>query len=149
MQALTNSEMFVRGKDTEVLDLSSLIKPEYDQLFLYPSVDAQELTPEALKLFKKPIHLIVPDGNWRQASKVHYRHKELSEIPRVFLKNANPGKYHLRLETTPEGMATLEAIANALKVIEGEVAGEQLMSVYTAKLENTLIGRGTIQEPIK
>ena len=136
--------MFVRGLGTEALDLSPLISSDYDTLLLYPSEGASELTPEFAQQFLKPIHLIVPDGNWRQASKVHYRHKELEHIPRVFLKNPTPSKHHMRLETVPEGMATLEAIALAVTVIEGREAGEQLMSVYRAKLENTLIGRGTI-----
>jgi DTW domain-containing protein YfiP len=144
IEALTNSQMYVRGLGTEALDLSSLISSDYETVLLYPSEEASELTPEYVQQLAKPIHLIVPDGNWRQASKVHYRHKELEDVPRVFLKNPNPSQHHMRLETVPEGMATLEAIAHAITVIEGAEAGDQLMSVYRAKLENTLIGRGTI-----
>ena len=39
-------------------------------------------------------------------------------------------------------MATLQAIAHALGVIEGDLVKDQLMKVYHAKLEQTLLGRG-------
>lgn len=145
IEALSNSQMYIRGLGREALDLSSLIHNDYETLLLYPSDDAMELTPEYVQKLNKPLHLIVPDGNWRQASKVHYRHKELDGVPRVFLKNPTPSQHHMRLETVPEGMATLEAIALAISATEGREAGDQLMSVYRAKLENTLIGRGTIK----
>ena len=39
-------------------------------------------------------------------------------------------------------MATLQAIAHALGVIEGDLVKAQLMKLYDAKLEQTPIGRG-------
>ena len=51
---------------------------------------------------------------------------------------------HLRAESSPEGMATLQAIACAMSIIEGVEVGQKLMSLYEAKLQNTLIGRGQI-----
>jgi hypothetical protein len=39
-------------------------------------------------------------------------------------------------------MATLQAIAHGLGVIEGDLVGAQLMKLYHAKIERTLIGRG-------
>jgi hypothetical protein len=41
-------------------------------------------------------------------------------------------------------MATLQAIAYALGVIEGEWVRTQLMKLYQAKIERTLIGRGIL-----
>ena len=43
-------------------------------------------------------------------------------------------------------MATLQAIAHALGVIEGDLVKAQLMKLYHAKLEQTLIGRGLFSE---
>ena len=134
--------MRVRGVGREALDLSDLTAPPYQPLLFYPSEDAVELTREFLAGFDRPIHLIVPDGNWRQASKVHYRHPELASVPRVMIAAPNPSPYHLRKETTPEGMATLQAIACALGVIEGEAVGASLMNLYNEKLHRTLRARG-------
>lgn len=88
------------------------------------------------------MQLIVPDGNWRQASKVHYRHHELKDVVRVKISTPNLAATHMRAETTEAGMATLEAIARALEIIEGVEVGKMLMEFYQKKLDGTLIGRG-------
>lgn len=144
LKALTNSEMFTRGKINEVLDLSPLLNPNFRTLLFYPSEDAVELNQKLVAESPLPIQLIVPDGNWRQASKVHYRHHELSEIPRVKISTPNQAQHHMRAETTEEGMATLEAIAHALGIIEGDEVKKQLMNLYQRKLEETLKGRGIL-----
>ncbi len=144
VQSLVNSEMFVRGIDREGLDLSGLVTPAYRSLLFYPADDAFELTPELIAESPLPIHLIVPDGNWRQASKVHYRHEELRELPRVKISAPNTSSRHLRAESSLEGMATLQAIAHALRIIEGDTAYLPLIALYEAKLENTLKGRGRL-----
>lgn len=146
VKALVNSEMRIRGEDRVGMDLSDLLGGEYRTLLFYPSEDAVDLTPEFVVADPRPIQLIVPDGNWRQASKVHYRHKELKDVPRVMIKAANRSKYHLRAEHTEEGMATLQAIAHALGVIEGDEVKNQLLGLYNLKLERTLQGRGIIPE---
>jgi DTW domain-containing protein YfiP len=142
LRALTNSEMRIRGEGREALDLSDLLTPEYRTLLFYPAENALELTPELVSADPRPIQLIVPDGNWRQASKVHYRHHELKDIPRVMIATPNESKIHMRAETTKEGMATLQAIAQALGVIEGSEVQEKLMALYNLKLTRTLTGRG-------
>ncbi len=141
-KALINSEVFIRGKMGESLDLSGLLTSEYRNVVFYPSDDAVELNSEFVQQSELPIRLIVPDGNWRQASKVHYRHNELKDLPRVMIKDRNTDKRHLRAETTEEGMATLQAIANALGIIESEDLKRELLKLYHIKLERTLQGRG-------
>lgn len=140
--ALKNSEMVVRGEADAPLDFSRILRDDYSSVLLYPADEARELDAEFVRSQAKPIQLIVPDGNWRQAGKVHYRYKELSHIPRVKLKNPKTSPYQLRLETVTEGMATLEAIAHAFSVLEGETVGSSLMALYRAKLRATLEGRG-------
>jgi DTW domain-containing protein YfiP len=144
MKALTNSEMHIRGESRETLDLSHLLTPAYRTLLFFPSDDAIELDQKLVSGSPLPIQLIVPDGNWRQASKVHYRHHELHEVPRVKISTANEANLHMRVETTEAGMATLEAIAHALGIIEGEEVKAKLMQFYQRKLEETLKGRGQL-----
>lgn len=143
IKALENSEMFIRGEGKAPLDLTPLLMgPNYRTLLFYPSSDAIELTPQLVHKSALPIQLIVPDGNWRQAGKVHTRHPELKELPRVMIKTENKAQFHLRKEHSKEGMATLEAIAHALGIIEGEAAGGPLLDLYQKKLSQTLKGRG-------
>jgi DTW domain-containing protein YfiP len=144
LKALTNSEMRVRGEGRETLDLSDLLSPKYRTLLFYPSDNAVELDRQFVAEDPLPIQLIVPDGNWRQASKVHYRHHELSDIPRVKISTPNTTRLHMRTETTEAGMATLEAIAHALGIIEGVEVKDELLRFYQRKLEETLKGRGQL-----
>ena len=149
IKALVNSEMRIRGEtDSRTpLDLSDLLNPSYQSFLFYPSEDAVELTSELVSTSILPIQLIVPDGNWRQASKVHTRHRELGNLPRVKLSQANPMKLHMRAETTLEGMATLQAIAYAIGICEregGKEAQDRLLELYYLKLERTLQGRGVL-----
>jgi DTW domain-containing protein YfiP len=144
MKALENSETFIRGATKEPLDLSALLDPFYRPVLFYPAKDAVSLDSDFVAQSSLPIHLIVPDGNWRQASKVNSRHPELANLPRVMIKSKNTERQHLRAENTPEGMATLQAIAFALGITEGDFVKNQLLALYRLKLERTLIGRGSL-----
>jgi DTW domain-containing protein YfiP len=141
IHALSNSKMYVMGAISGRPDLSDLLSPEYESYVLYPSDDAVELN--TIKT-DKPIQLIVSDGNWRQASKITTRNKELSDLPRVKITRPNRAEHHLRKEHFKEGLSTLEAIAEALATIEGESVGECLRALYLEKLNATLIGRGVV-----
>ncbi len=141
LKALLNSEMLVRGATREPLDLSSLVKTNYRNFVFFPSEKAMELTDELVAQSPLPVHLIVPDGNWRQASKVPNRHPELADLVHVKISQVNQARFHLRAEASPYGMATLEAIAHALKIIEGEDVFNQVYGFYSAKLERTLAAR--------
>lgn len=143
IQSLTNSEMRVRGlKGHPPLDLTDILTPNYRNLLFYPCDDARELSPEFVAESPLPIQLIVPDGNWRQASKVSTRQPELSTLERVKISAPNYSQHHLRAEHFAEGMATLQAIAFALGHIEGLDIQEKLLTLYEAKLANTLKLRG-------
>ncbi len=140
--ALVNSTVTIRGLIGERLDLTSLLEANYRPILLYPAESAVELTPEFISQSLLPINLIVPDGNWRQASKVHYRHPELKHIRRVVIRRPATEEKRLRAETTDIGMATLQAVAHALGVIEGESVANDLLDLYKLKLKRTLQGRG-------
>ena len=144
LAALSNSEMHVRGRIGEPLDLSIILQEVYQPILFYPADDALELNDELVASFAKPVQLLVPDGSWRQAGKIHYRHRELRHVPRVKISKANTTTEHLRAEHRPEGMATLEAIAHAFKYLESPAVGQTLMDLYHEKLKRTLLGRGVV-----
>jgi DTW domain-containing protein YfiP len=135
--------MYIRGElDQKPLDLSDLISADYRSVLFYPSDDAVELNLDFMQQNPLPIQLIVPDGNWRQASKVYSRHPELAGLEKVKISSANLAENHLRKEHFAEGMSTLQAIALALGVTEGADVMEALMQVYNLKLKRTRQGRG-------
>ena len=142
LNALVNSDIRVRGETKEPLDLGDLLVPHYRTWLFYPSRDAVELTRELVAREQSPVQLIVPDGNWRQAGKVHYRHAELKNVTRVMISAPNKSKFRLRQQHRPEGMATLQAIAHALGIIEGDAVKAELLKLYQVKLKQTLVVRG-------
>jgi DTW domain-containing protein YfiP len=145
LRALVNSEMRVRGEKKDALDLSDLLTSLYRTFLFYPSPDAVELDRELVSQEPTPIQLIVPDGTWRQARKVHYRHPELKNVQRVKISTPNTAVFQLRAQHKPERMGTLQAIAQGLGVIEGDLVEAQLMKLYHVKVERTLIGRGFLR----
>ena len=140
--SLVNSELRVRGESRATLDLSDLLSTGYRTLLFYPSADALELDRQLVEQDARPIQLIVPDGTWRQARKIHSRHSELRDIPRVKISAANYGIFQLRAQSRPERMATLQAIACALRIIEGDLVAAQMMKLYHARIDRTLRARG-------
>ena len=141
-QSLVNSEIRIRGESREILDLSDLLSPDYRTFLFYPSVEALELDRELVNQDSRPIQLIVPDGTWRQARKIHSRHGELKELPRVKISAPNHGIFQLRAQSRAERMATLQAIACALRIIEGDRVAARLMKLYHARIDRTLRARG-------
>ena len=143
-RALLNSEVRVRGEQRQALDLKDLLTAPYRSLLFYPSADAVELNQALVLQDSRPIQLLVPDGTWRQARKIQSRHPELRDLPRVKISTPNNSIFQLRAQSKPERMATLQAIAEGLGIIEGDVVRVQLMKLYQAKIERTLKARGII-----
>jgi DTW domain-containing protein YfiP len=144
LRALVNSEMRIRGEGREALDLKDLITLQYRTFLFYPSGDAAELDEALVMQESTPIQLLVPDGTWRQARKIHSRHLELRNLPRVKISKPNNSTFQLRAQTRPERMATLQAIAQGLGIIEGDLVRAQLMKLYYAKIDRTLKARGIL-----
>lgn len=142
LRALVNSEVRVRGEGRNALDLNDLITPQYRSFLFYPSRDAVELNQALVLQDSRPIQLLVPDGTWRQARKINSRHPELRDLPRVKISTPNNSIFQLRAQSKPERMATLQAIAHGLGIIEGDGVRTWLMKLYHAKIERTLKARG-------
>jgi DTW domain-containing protein YfiP len=64
------------------------------------------LDESLVALERAPLQLIVPDGTWRQASKMHLRHPELRNVPRLKIGVIGDSTFQMRTQTRPEGMAT-------------------------------------------
>lgn len=138
--SLINSEVIVRGREGE--PTAPLAWSEGTQpLLLFPhDGDAQVLRP-----VDRPVTLVVPDGNWRQASKVRARVPGLRDIPCVMLPPGEPSTYRLRSEAHPSGLATIEAIARAMEILEGAHVRRALEHVFRSMVERTLWARGSLE----
>lgn len=128
LKMLENSELLIRG-GKEPLEFAPKIG--HQPLFLFPSEDSQVLTKEYVNNFKKPIQLVVPDGTWRQAKKFHRREPSLSMLPTVRIEGGLEHIYTLRKSPVEGGVCTLEAIALALGIIEGEEVKQGLLKALS------------------
>jgi len=140
VRCLSNSELIRRGEErgTGVPPFSSDVQP----LLLFPHEDARPLADFVDS--PKPISLVVPDGTWRQASKVRKREAALAEIPCVTLPAGAPSIYRLRREPREGGLATMEAIARAFGVLEGQAIEDALMRIFRVMVDRTLWIRGQL-----
>lgn len=138
---LPNSETWIRGHQ-EAPTPAYVPPPDRQALLLFPAEDARPIADFAQS--EKPVTLIVPDGNWRQASKVRNRVEGLSKIPCVTLPKGEPSIYRLRFEAHEGGLATMEAIARAMGILEGEAVQRELERIFRMMVERTLWARGRV-----
>ena len=139
---LPNSEVVVRGH-AEAPSARLTPPPGSTPLLLFPHEDAVPLGA-AHASGPGPVTLIVPDGTWRQASKVRQRVPGLRDVTCVSLPQDVPSIYRLRAEAHEHGLATLEAIARALGILEGPHVRRALEHVFRAMVERTLWSRGEL-----
>jgi DTW domain-containing protein len=133
------------------LDWRSLVPAGSRAAILYPHDGATPLDAFAAACAEagQTPALLVPDGTWRQAGRTRARltKDRGEEIPCVALPPSRPTDRRLRLPDRPEQMATLEALALALGVLEGPrgpAIEEALTRLYRVITERTLWTNGRI-----
>lgn len=128
--------------------LSLPLVHEHEQgILLFPAEDAVPIETFANSV--RPLVLIVPDGNWRQASKMRARVPGLAQLPCVVLPECTVTTYRLRAEPRNGGLGTMEAIAYALGQLEGEggpATRAALLHVFRMMVERTLWLRGVLND---
>jgi DTW domain-containing protein YfiP len=137
---LANGEVRTFGARDQAFDAANLVDPSRRVLLLYPTEDSLEIAPDDGD--ERPVTLIVPDADWRRAFKLVAREPALRGIQRVHLPKGPPSNYRLRRHTDPRFLATFEAIARALGVLESASVQLQLEHVFHLMVERTLASRG-------
>ncbi|MBL8951707.1 MAG: DTW domain-containing protein [Myxococcaceae bacterium] len=97
---------------------------------------------EPQPLAAPPKRLIVLDGTWRQTRRMMKRLPSLAGVPRLVLPEKAAAPLRLRESDDPLGRSTLEAIADALEVVEGEAASRPLQALHDLFVERVFRARG-------
>ncbi len=139
MQSLTNGVMLVRGDLDAPFGLAEHLPAGCRPFILYPADDGIEINHTMRE--SGPYTLVVPDGNWRQTSKMRRREPLLAGIQTVTLPPGPDSRYLVRRETKAQGLATIEAIARALGILEGECVQRELEAVFALMVQRTLAGK--------
>lgn len=142
LSVLPNSELRIQGDRTQLLDFRDLNTADRRTLLLYPGEEANLLTPAFLSADPRPVNLVVPDGNWRQAARMGKRLPGLEHATMVRLPPGGATEWGIRQETHPEGLATFEAIARALGIIESEAVQQRMEELFRLMVAKTVEMRG-------
>ncbi len=137
---LAASEVRIAGRDEA--RSAPFVAPPGRALLLYPDADAVPL--DRLPPTDQPTTLVVPDGTWRQAERLRRLVPGLRALPCVTLPPGPPSTYRLRTELRADGLATIEAIARAFAVLEGQEVASALDRGFRAMVERTLWTRGAL-----
>lgn len=109
---------------------------------LFPAESARVLRADDTR--DGPIVLVVPDGNWRQASRVLSRDEAAIGAEVVTLPPGAPSRYRLRRRHNEAALSTFEAIARALAILETPSIEAEMMRALDLFVERTLVLRGGI-----
>ena len=142
LEALPNSELRIHGLEDRPLDMSDLNVPERRTILLYPGDDVPILDMSFLDRDNRPVTLVVPDGTWRQASRMGRRLPGLAHAEMVRLPGGHRTRWGIRREKHHEGLATFEAIARALGIIESPAVQAGMEELFRLMVERTLRARG-------
>lgn len=142
LEALPNSELRIHGYQDQPLDLSDLDVPERRTVLLYPGEEVPVLDSEFLARDSRPITLVVPDGTWRQAARMGRRIPGLDHAEMVALPPGPPTEWGIRREHHPQGLATFEAIARAMGIIESPEVQTGLETIFRLMVHRTRQARG-------
>lgn len=133
--SLVRAELAVWDRD---LDPALLLRDGHTHFLLHPSGD-----PPLLEPVGGPVSLLVPDGTWRESSRIARRLERLSGVARVRL-DAAP-RIGLRDAPRPGHIGTCDAIADALEVLGDLDAALELRAALRVMMDRTLWVRGKLE----
>lgn len=136
---LVNAQLRVGEVFDDLVEL--LQTPGYRPALLFPGEHAQVLTAYG-EVDDRPLLLIVPDGTWRKARKLLYLNPLLEALPRVTLGAVAPSRYRLRKAPEPGALSTLEAVVEALNVLEQPARFDALLKPFEALIEGQIKAMG-------
>ncbi|MGH8436881.1 MAG: tRNA-uridine aminocarboxypropyltransferase [Pseudomonas sp.] len=137
---LTNAELVVG----EVFpDLAGLLeRPGYQTCLLFPGEHTQPLNESPSVRAGVPLLLVVPDGTWRKANKLLHLNPALAALPRVMLPAGSVSRYRLRKAPMAGALSTLEAIVQALEIIEAPASFADLLRPFEVLIEGQIEAMG-------
>jgi len=123
VQMLEGASLRARGELTEAAPLpapagSFVLFPGPESISLSAALDAGLTT------------LVVPDGTWTQAKRIARRDPVCRALPSVRLEAMPASTYRLRRNLREDGLCTLEAVAEALRLLEGDAVADAMLEVF-------------------
>jgi DTW domain-containing protein YfiP len=143
--AIRNAILLSHGVFPAPADPASHLPAGATPIVLFPGRGATPFTPELVASLPTQPALIVPDGNWKQASRMVKRLPLLAGAVKVTLPARPFAGTALRRNRPGERMSTYEAVAQALGVLEGDAVASLLLDFYRRATDRMLLARGKIR----
>lgn len=122
-------------------------EPTAGSYVLFPNAGAVPI--EAAKA-RGLLRLVVPDGTWPQAGRIARRDPLCSGLPSVSLAPSRRSIYDLRRSDRPHALSTFEAIAEALRVLEGDTLADRMHAVFARWVDDSQrVRRGALTQPTR
>jgi DTW domain-containing protein YfiP len=94
----------------------------------------------------KVTRLVALDGTWRQARRMFHRLPALHALPRLALPQKEEAVLRLRRVPSREGRSTLEAVADALALLEGSEVAAPLHRLHADFVQRVFKARGVWEQ---
>lgn len=124
-------------------DLQRPLSVPADTAVLYPHPAAVDLA--ALAPHERPSTLLVLDGTWAHAKRLYQANTWLTGLRHVRLNPSTPSRYRIRSEPRADYVSTLEAIVEALQILEPETPGlDQIVGAFVRMIDRQLAHMGGV-----
>jgi len=143
--AIRDITVVLHGVFPAPADPASHVPAGTTPIVLFPGHGAKPLTPELIAFLPSPPVLVVPDGNWRQASRMVKRLSLLTCAVKIALPDRAFGGTALRRNLPGHHMSTYEAVTQALAILEGEDVAAPLLDFYRRATDRMLLVRGNLK----
>jgi DTW domain-containing protein YfiP len=107
-----------------------------DAAVLFPhtnAIDLAELPPS-----ERPSTLVLLDGTWAHAKRLHRENPQLAALPHVRLSPSRPSRYRIRREPREDYVSTLEAIVETLAIVEPEAPAHHLLTAFERMVDQQI-----------
>jgi DTW domain-containing protein YfiP len=130
--------------EAEVVNLLSLFSCS-DPLLIYPRAlkdncphyeyDFEKATFTSTSLKKQYDSIILLDGTWRNTRELLHRNVWLKSLPTLNLLNAGVSRYRIRQAKQVGALATIEAVAHALALLDSSFNAKKLLKPFERMIE--------------
>lgn len=139
---LNRSKIIERGNLDAPIDEYEFNDPDTDYIYLFPTEDSKPLT-EFVQTKPKAC-LVVPDGSWSKAKKIHKREAIFKDMPKYHLVNIGHSNYKLRKSPGEDFVCTYEAIAKSMGILESKSIEEGMLKFFSVFVDRVLKSRNGI-----
>ncbi len=145
--SLAGAELAIWGRRDQPLTHADLAREDARTVILHPSGDAPPLAPAADD--PRPLRLLVPDGTWRQSTRMARKLAKMPGFARARLDaptdpQTQDTSTKLRRAPAQGKLCTGEAIAAALDVLGDHAAAAELRRAVGVMIDRSLFVRGLL-----